>query len=80
MNIAQKKGYMHRLIAAIDKHPEILKRGEVIIPRIAHSHNCRFHIKKDCNCVPDITIAVPSGMYSIEHDGRCKLIPNNQSN
>lgn len=80
MNIPKKKGYMHRILAAMYKHPEILKIGEVLIPRVAHSDDCRFHIKKDCNCVPDITIAVSSGVFSIEHDGRCKLIPNNQSN
>lgn len=71
MKTPKTRGYMHRIIAATVKRPDLCPRGEVRMPKVAHDDWCKSNSWKACNCYPDITLETPLGVFSIDHDGEC---------
>jgi hypothetical protein len=76
MKMRKTRGYMHRIVAATEKRPDLFKRGEVSMPKVAHDGWCKSNSGKVCNCYPDIKLETPLGVFSIDHAGECHSLPS----
>lgn len=71
MKAKKTRGYMHRIIAASEKHPELFPIGEFRRPMVAHDEWCKSSSGGKCNCYPDITVQTPFGAFEIDQKGHC---------
>ena len=71
MKTQKIKGYMHRILAAVDKYPKIFLKGKLCPIDVKHEKGCVAKTGKPCDCYPSIHAETLVGDFSIDHDGVC---------
>jgi hypothetical protein len=64
---------MHRVLAAM-RNGVMPSTPGVHTVAIEHDPRCRIYQRRDCNCVPDMSVTGPDGVTIIDEEGNGRRV------